>query len=241
MSEPVFDRSGKYLYFFGSTDAGPVHDWFAQSNADMRATRSIYLVVLRKDLPSPLARESDEEKGAKAETDAERSRDGRREAGGDKPTSKPAAPTLRRAEPFRIDFDGIEYRILDLPVPAARSVEPAGRHRRPALLPARRPTSKTVAPALRPQDAEGRDRAARRRRLRASRPTARSCCTRRDELVDRGDDDEGRAERRADRRRTRSRSRSTRAPSGRRSSTRPGGSTATTSTPRTCTAWTGRR
>ena len=40
VSEPVFDRSGKYLYFLGSTDAGPVHDWFAQSNADMRATRS---------------------------------------------------------------------------------------------------------------------------------------------------------------------------------------------------------
>ena len=40
---------------------------------------------------------------------------------------------------------------------------------------------------------------------------------------------------------TASRSASTRAPSGRRSSTRPGGSTATTSTPRTCTGPTGRR
>ena len=29
VSEPVFDESGKYLYFFGSTDAGPVKDWFA--------------------------------------------------------------------------------------------------------------------------------------------------------------------------------------------------------------------
>ena len=71
VSEPVFDASGKYLYFFGSTDPGPVRDWFAQSNADMRATRSIYLVVLKNDAPSPLAKESDEEKGAKAEKDAE--------------------------------------------------------------------------------------------------------------------------------------------------------------------------
>jgi tricorn protease len=36
VADPVFDRSGKYLYFFGSTDAGPAVDWFAQSNADMR-------------------------------------------------------------------------------------------------------------------------------------------------------------------------------------------------------------
>ena len=45
----MFDKSGKYLYFFASTDAGPVKDWFAQSNADMRATSNIYLVVLPND------------------------------------------------------------------------------------------------------------------------------------------------------------------------------------------------
>ena len=33
VTEPVFDKGGKYLYLFGSTDAGPVQDWFAQSNA----------------------------------------------------------------------------------------------------------------------------------------------------------------------------------------------------------------
>ena len=36
VSNPVFDKSGKYLFFLASTDAGPVKDWFAQSNADMR-------------------------------------------------------------------------------------------------------------------------------------------------------------------------------------------------------------
>ncbi|GAI20484.1 unnamed protein product, partial [marine sediment metagenome] len=49
VSNPVFDESSKYLYFFASTDAGPVKQWFAMSNADMRMTRSIYLAVLRKD------------------------------------------------------------------------------------------------------------------------------------------------------------------------------------------------
>src|SRR4029079_13390657 len=62
VTQPVFDRGGKYLYFFGSTDAGPLLDWFSQASADMRQTRNVYLAVLRKDLPSPLAKESDEEK-----------------------------------------------------------------------------------------------------------------------------------------------------------------------------------
>src|SRR5439155_7954673 len=59
--DPVFDADGKYLYFLASTDAGPVNQWFAQSNADMRVQRSIYLVVLKKGVTSPLAKESDEE------------------------------------------------------------------------------------------------------------------------------------------------------------------------------------
>ncbi|MEE2777342.1 MAG: peptidase S41, partial [Acidobacteriota bacterium] len=46
VSEPAFDASGKYLYFFGSTDAGPVKQWFAMSNADMQLSRSLYLAVL---------------------------------------------------------------------------------------------------------------------------------------------------------------------------------------------------
>ncbi len=100
VTEPTFDESGKYLYFFGSTDAGPVKDWFAMSNADMRLTKSLYLVVLRKNLPNPLAKESDEEKGLQKE---EKPRD-------------PAQP--KTPEPFSIDFQGINNRILAIPLPA---------------------------------------------------------------------------------------------------------------------------
>jgi tricorn protease len=107
VSEPVFDASRKYLYLFGSTNAGPVLDWFAQSTAENRRTRNVYLVVLRKDLPSPIARESDEEKpNGPTRTESES------KAEADPKTKKPEAP-----EPVRIDFDGIEYRILDLPIP----------------------------------------------------------------------------------------------------------------------------
>ena len=62
----VFDRNGKYLYFFASTDAGPSNNWFSLQNQDNRPTRSLWLMVLRNDVPSPLVRESDEEKGAAA-------------------------------------------------------------------------------------------------------------------------------------------------------------------------------
>ncbi len=65
-AEPVFDRGGKYIYFFASTDAGPVVNWFDMSNDDMRMTRSIYLVTLQKETLSPFAKESDEE-GAEEE------------------------------------------------------------------------------------------------------------------------------------------------------------------------------
>ncbi|HET9371629.1 MAG TPA: PDZ domain-containing protein, partial [Vicinamibacterales bacterium] len=102
VSEPVFDRSGKYLYLFGSTDAGPVLDWFAQSTTDNRRTRNVYLVVLANNVPSPLAKESDEEKPAEKKPAAD---------------GKPAAESAA-AEPVRIDFEGIEYRILDLPIGA---------------------------------------------------------------------------------------------------------------------------
>ncbi len=66
-AEPVFDASGKYLFFLASTDAGPVKNWFDQSNADMQATASIYLVTLSRSTPNPLLKESDEESTAAAE------------------------------------------------------------------------------------------------------------------------------------------------------------------------------
>ena len=56
-----FDASGKYLYFVASTDAGPASD-FSMTTYDHPVTRRLYAIVLRNDLPSPLAPESDEEK-----------------------------------------------------------------------------------------------------------------------------------------------------------------------------------
>src|SRR5215469_16151122 len=59
----AFDRNGKYLYFFASTDNGPT---IASSMGAYKVpvTRSAYVVVLQKDRKSPLAPQSDEEKVA---------------------------------------------------------------------------------------------------------------------------------------------------------------------------------
>jgi len=107
VSEPVFDAGGKYLYFFASTNAGPVKHWFDMSNADMMITQGIYMAVLRKGVPSPLARESDEEKGEEEKKDAEK-----------KDEEEEKDTETKGEEEFSIDFDGIRNRILALPVPA---------------------------------------------------------------------------------------------------------------------------
>ncbi|MFM2327144.1 MAG: hypothetical protein RIR31_1346, partial [Bacteroidota bacterium] len=105
-SDPKFDKSGKYLYFFASTDAGPVVNWFDQSNADMRSTNSIYLVTLQKETISPFAKENDEET-IKPDT-----------ATTGKPADKKTAAADKKDEQLRIDWDGIENRIVDLPIAA---------------------------------------------------------------------------------------------------------------------------
>jgi tricorn protease len=96
-NEPVFDRGNKYLYFLASTDAGPVINWFDQSNNDMRSVSSLYLVTLQKETISPFAKESDEEKIKDP---------------GDTAKAKPAPDK----KVLVIDWDGIQNRIVDLPI-----------------------------------------------------------------------------------------------------------------------------
>ena len=108
-SEPIFDRGNKYLYFFASTDAGPVINWFDQSNADMRSTNSIYLVTLQKETISPFAKESDEEKASTGSG-------GKEPADTSKTKKDPAAE--KKSASMSIDWEGIQNRIIDLPVRA---------------------------------------------------------------------------------------------------------------------------
>jgi tricorn protease len=103
----VFDKSGKYLYFTASTDSGPTAGWLDMSSINRPVTRSIYVVVLRDDLPSPLAPESDEEKAPDVKPDAKP----------DAKAEEAKAAASKEPTPVRIDFDNISQRILALPAP----------------------------------------------------------------------------------------------------------------------------
>jgi tricorn protease len=96
---PVFDSGGKYLYFFASTNAAPSEGWLDLSSLGRNNVASnVYCVVLRNDLPSPLAPESDEEPSEPAKDD------------------KPGKDEKPKGDAFRIDLDGISQRILSLPM-----------------------------------------------------------------------------------------------------------------------------
>lgn len=61
---PVWDKSGKYIYFLGSTNYGLKTGWLDMSNYDVDPTRNLYLIVLNSKDPSPFLWESDEEEVA---------------------------------------------------------------------------------------------------------------------------------------------------------------------------------
>ncbi len=123
VTSPAFDASGKYLYFLVSTDAGPVNDWFSLSRADMRREQQVYLAVLAKGVPSPLAKESDEETGPKPEKDkgskAEEKGDDKKE-GDNKPADAKAADGKPDEKPVvvKVDAEGLQNRILAMPMKA---------------------------------------------------------------------------------------------------------------------------
>jgi tricorn protease len=111
-SDPVFDPNGEYIYFFASTDAGPVVNWFDLSNQDMRSTNSIYLATLRNDVISPFTKESDEETIKQEKNEPEKT------AAGDKKDVKPEPSVTEKSKTLKIEPDGISDRIVNLPVRA---------------------------------------------------------------------------------------------------------------------------
>jgi tricorn protease len=60
---PVFDASGKYIWFFASTDFGLKSQWLDMTSYDHNESFGLYLAVLKKSEPSPLLPESDEDAG----------------------------------------------------------------------------------------------------------------------------------------------------------------------------------
>jgi tricorn protease len=95
---PAWDRDGRHLYFLASTDVALASGWANTSSMQAQPSWTPYIMVLRNDDPTPFPPRSDEEAG----------------------TTQPQQPDTASA-PVRIDFAGVERRIIELPVPAARS------------------------------------------------------------------------------------------------------------------------
>lgn len=111
---PVFDKDGKYLYFTASTNSGESLALDIHAVAKT-STSSIYLAVLDKSLPSPFAPESDEEK-----TEPARAADPPKPDAA-KPTDA-AKPKPGAVKDIKVDLDGIDQRILSMPMPPRRYV-----------------------------------------------------------------------------------------------------------------------
>jgi tricorn protease len=128
---PRFDKSGKYLWLIASTDVG-LAGGDGMSTMGRPVTSNVYAIVLAKDQPSPVAPESDDEgidagapanadKAEKADKeDKEKEKEKDKEKGdgkGDKADKDKGAP--KPAKPTKIEFDGIDQRIVALPIDRA--------------------------------------------------------------------------------------------------------------------------
>lgn len=102
----AFDKEGKYLYFTASTNTALSTGWLDMTSLQRPVTRSVYVMVLKKDLPSPLAPESDEEKAKEPEK-------GDKDKAADKDKAQEEKPAA-----VEIDLENISQRILALPIPA---------------------------------------------------------------------------------------------------------------------------
>jgi tricorn protease len=107
---PVFDKSGKYLYFLASTNTA-LNAYGLDMVSDQHPMSSnVYAVVLQKAEVSPLAPETGDEKIGSDEPEAP--------PPSPKPTAKPEASAS-----LPIDFENISQRIVALPIPGANYVQ----------------------------------------------------------------------------------------------------------------------
>lgn len=102
-----FSRDGKHLFFAASVNYGLNTGWLDMSSFERRVDRSLYVAVLSSADPSPLAPESDEEPPEEKEKDTPKG-EGEAQKAKDAPKPPPAV---------RIDLEGLDQRIVALPIP----------------------------------------------------------------------------------------------------------------------------
>jgi tricorn protease len=136
---PVWDASGKYIWFLASTDFGLNSSLLDMSAYDHPQTKGLYLAILNKAEPSPLLPESDEEAAragaaprdpdapmpstpraprprtpapnASPRGDSANTREPR-SPGADSASASDASAAVAARRATTIDFDGIQQRII---------------------------------------------------------------------------------------------------------------------------------
>jgi len=104
---PAWDPEGRYLYFLSNRDTNPIlgnRDW---DNVEAKSGK-VYLVVLQKDRRSPLV----DTEGLPPDMDMDKAKKKDTSKRGGKEEKKEEA----KAEPVKIDLDGIENRVVALPM-----------------------------------------------------------------------------------------------------------------------------
>ncbi len=118
---PVFDPGGKYLFFVSGRNFAPTFSDFEREYV-YKNSRNIYLVTLEADTPSPFAPESDEVeiKEDEEDEDGDDGDDEDKDAGKDEDDGedKDGDGEDEDSDDLKIDFDGIEQRIVGVPTKA---------------------------------------------------------------------------------------------------------------------------
>jgi len=125
---PAWDASGKYLYFLASTDYGLNVGWLDMSSYFRPLNEAVYLAVLSSDEVSPLRPRSDDEEDRKEDGDrsaGDESGVGREDS---RHAEKPGEEGDEKVPTVKIEFDGLQNRIVafDLPARSYRELK-AGR------------------------------------------------------------------------------------------------------------------
>ncbi len=118
---PTFSADGKYVFFPASTNNGASQSGLHMQTYDRPSSSNIYAILLAKSTPTIFTPESDEEtvKGEDAEKKKEPAADSKDNKDKKKDSTKPATAAAPAVAETKIDLDGIQRRIIALPLPAA--------------------------------------------------------------------------------------------------------------------------
>jgi tricorn protease len=105
VAAPAFSHDGKYLFFAASTNSGPTQVGLNMTSQERPYRAGLYAVVLAADGKSPLLPGSGDENDETSDDDEEASGDEDDQEDGEEPIPE-----------TRIDIDGIQARVVALPV-----------------------------------------------------------------------------------------------------------------------------